>query len=81
MPISVRHSPGIGELTAHSRLALKSHVHVSGFSVLFDADCVAPELREAAMQYNNLVSYTERIRGAYFEGELTWEETSSFGGA
>ncbi|KAK9914853.1 hypothetical protein WJX75_001317 [Coccomyxa subellipsoidea] len=48
-------------------------------SVLFDTECIAPELREAAMQYDNLVSYTERIRCAYFEGELTWEETASFG--
>ena len=46
-------------------------------SVLFDTECVGRELREAAEQYSNLVTYTERIRSTYFEGELTWEETPS----
>ncbi len=44
-------------------------------SVLFDTDCVNPGLRGIALQYDNLLAYTERIRSDYFEGELTWEET------
>jgi hypothetical protein len=60
-------------------LSADANLPVLPCSVLFDTECIAPELREAAMQYDNLVSYTERIRCAYFEGELTWEETASFG--
>jgi hypothetical protein len=45
-------------------------------SVLFDLEAINPELREIAMQYTNLVAYTDRIRSTFFEVELKWEETS-----
>jgi hypothetical protein len=44
-------------------------------SVLYDMEAMNPHLRDIAMQYTNLVAYTERIRDTFFEGELNWEET------
>ena len=36
---------------------------------------VNPDLRDMLLQYSNLVAYTERIRGAYFDMELQFETT------
>lgn len=37
---------------------------------------MSPDLRDMVSQYSNLVAYTERIRGTYFDMELRFESTT-----